>query len=272
MGESLRHLVSRTVELASGVNSGSEAVSAAAEEMSASLEEVSASSNEFAGNAQSLSGSAQIMAQSNARILDRAEDGARAIEEAVSQMKVINNRVSELQAVIAAMDRRSRDIGLILNVISEIADQTNLLALNAAIEAARAGERGRGFAVVAEEVRKLAEQSAGAATEIGELIKATQDESNKALESMQLGVRDVEKGIAVVANTGRAFNEILSEVSAIAGQVEETASAAQELSAGSQEMAASVEEQSSTMEEVAATAAELRAAADRLFQELQKFK
>ncbi|MEW5786139.1 MAG: methyl-accepting chemotaxis protein [Bacillota bacterium] len=272
MLESIREIVEKTVDLAAGVNRGSEAVSAASEEMSASLEEVSASSNEFAGNAQSLSISSQKMAETNARIVGRAEEGEKMITGAVGHMMIINNRVGELQEVITAVVKRSSDIGRILGIISDIADQTNLLALNAAIEAARAGEQGRGFAVVAEEVRKLAEQSARAATEIGELIKATQYESRKALESMDLGVRDVETGTAVVAKTGTAFTEILGDVSEIARHVEETASASQELSAGSEEMAASVEEQSSTMQEVAATAEELRSAAEQLYHELQKFK
>ena len=130
------------------------------------------------------------------------------------------------------------------------------MALNAAIEAARAGEHGRGFAVVAEEVRKLAEQSAGAAKEIGELIAATQEESKKALESMTLGVRDVEEGTEIVSQAGVTFGEILAEVEGIAEQVERVASSAQEISAGSEEMAASVEEQSASMEEMAATAQE----------------
>jgi methyl-accepting chemotaxis protein len=272
MSESLRSLISTAVEMSTGVNSGSESVSAASEEMSSSLEEVSASTNEFASNAQSLSENSQTMAETNARILSRAEEGNQAIEEAVNQMQVINNRVSELQVVITEVDQRSNDIGKILGVITDIADQTNLLALNAAIEAARAGEQGRGFAVVAEEVRKLAEQSARAAKEIGELITATQAESRKALESMTLGVKDVEMGTEVVSRTGITFAEILGDVKGISKQVEETASSAQELSAGSEEMAASIEEQSSTMEEMAATAEELRASAERLFQELQKFK
>ena len=272
MSESLRNLISTAVEMSTGVNSGSESVSAASEEMSSSLEEVSASTNEFASNATSLSENSQVMAETNAKILSRAEEGNQAIEEAVNQMQVINNRVSELQVVITEVDQRSSDIGKILGVITDIADQTNLLALNAAIEAARAGEQGRGFAVVAEEVRKLAEQSAGAAKEIGELITATQEESKKALESMTLGVQDVEAGTEVVSKTGITFGEILADVQGISKQVEETASAAEELSAGSEEMAASIEEQSSTMEEMAATAEELRASAERLFQELQKFK
>ncbi len=272
MSESLRNLISQAVDVSGNVNSGSEQVSSASEEMSSSLEEVSASTNEFASNAQNLSTNSQSMSEANSRILERAEEGNHAIEEAVNQMQVINNRVSELQDVITEVDQRSNDIGKILGVITDIADQTNLLALNAAIEAARAGEQGRGFAVVAEEVRKLAEQSADAAKEIGDLITATQDESKKALESMTEGVKDVESGTEVVSKTGATFNEILEAVKGISRQVEETASAAEELSAGSEEMAASIEEQSSTMEEMAATAEELRSSAENLNQELNKFK
>ena len=270
--ENLSGIVGGAMEIATGVNSGSESVSSASEEMSSSLEEVSASTNEFSSNAQNLSENSQAMAEANSKILEQAGEGNKAIEEAVNQMQVISNRVSELQEVITEVDQRSSDIGKILGVITDIADQTNLLALNAAIEAARAGEQGRGFAVVAEEVRKLAEQSAGAAKEIGDLITSTQDESKKALESMTEGVKDVESGTEVVSKTGVTFGEILNAVQGISKQVEETASAAQELSAGSEEMAASIEEQSSTMEEMAATAEELRASAEKLTQELGKFK
>lgn len=272
MGKNLRKLIGQAVEMSTGVNSGSEAVSAAAEEISSSLEEVSASTNLFASNAQQLSSNSQSMAEANQRIISRAEEGNKDIDAAVDQMKVINSRVNELQHVISQFVKRSRDIADTLSVITDIAEQTNQLALNATIEAARAGEYGRGFTVVAEEVRKLADKSAKAAKGIEELVKATYEESNVALDSMNEGVKEVESGTEVISKTGTTFSGILSEVADIAKQVESTACAAQELSAGSQEMAASVEEQSSTMEEVAATAEELRATAERLFQELQKFK
>lgn len=257
-------------EATSRVNNGAENVASSAEEMSASLEEVSASSNQFAANAQTLSSNAQKMSEASSSISTEAEEGNKTIEEGIAQMEIVNKRVLELQEVIGEVDQRSQDIGKILNVITDIADQTNLLALNAAIEAARAGDQGRGFAVVAEEVRKLAEQSASATNEIGDLIKATQNESQKALESMRLGVADVETGTEAVSKTGTAFTSILQAVEEIARQVEETAGAAQELSAGSEEMSASIQEQSATMESVASTAVELNDSADTLYRELQK--
>ncbi|MGB4642520.1 MAG: methyl-accepting chemotaxis protein, partial [Dethiobacteria bacterium] len=272
MSLELRALIGQVVDLATGVNSGTEAVSAASEEMSSSLQEVSATINEFAGNVQQLSRGAQEAAEANEDIMKRAEEGRAIIEKAVEHMEIISKRVQDLQEVISRVDQRSHDIGQILTVITDIADQTNLLALNAAIEAARAGEQGRGFAVVAEEVRKLAEQSASAAEEIGELIRDTQQESKQALESMNLGVKEVQEGAEVVAEAGSSFKEIIHGVEEIGVRVEETASAAEELSASSEELAASAQEQSSTMEEIAASAEELRAAAERMFDEVGKFR
>ena len=100
-----------------------------------------------------------------------------AVERISSNLHQMSEKTSETAASVDHLNERTSQIGGIVRLIKEIADQTNLLALNAAIEAARAGEQGRGFAVVADEVRKLAERTSSATSDISNLVNAIQDET-----------------------------------------------------------------------------------------------
>jgi methyl-accepting chemotaxis protein len=85
-------------------------------------------------------------------------------------MESIHQKVENLSKVITYLSKHSREVGNIVDTITEISNQTNLLALNAAIEAARAGEHRRGFAVVADEVRKLSEEATASTNQISEIV------------------------------------------------------------------------------------------------------
>lgn len=119
---------------------------------------------------------------------ERAAEGAEEIKRIVrSSAETVNGINNEMQK-----------IGGIVSIITEITDQTNLLALNAAIEAARAGEHGRGFSVVADEVRVLANKTSQAANNIGELMKALHIQSERAVQTMEQGITNVESNAQAV--------------------------------------------------------------------------
>jgi len=108
-----------------------------------------------------------------------------AIETISSNMRSMSDDTEAMSGKVDVLSERASQIGGIVQLIKEIADQTNLLALNAAIEAARAGEQGRGFAVVADEVRKLAERTTKATSEISGLVSHIQEETRVTKEQME---------------------------------------------------------------------------------------
>jgi GAF domain-containing protein len=113
--------------------------------------------------------------------------------------------------VITALEQRSRAIGRFVAQLEQFSEQTDLLALNAAIEAARAGEHGRGFAIVAEEVRRLAESSAGAAGEIATLSQEITQGTQKTVEQMGQIRQAVERATELAEETKHASQLRLEE-------------------------------------------------------------
>ena len=142
---------------------------------------------------------------------------------------------------IQRLGKSSSEIGEIIQVIDDIADQTNLLALNAAIEAARAGDQGRGFAVVADEVRRLAERTTKATKEIAEMIQRIQAETGEAVESIQEGSSEVEKGRALADKAGEALREIISGSDQVADLVSQVAAASEQQSTAAEQISKNIE-------------------------------
>ena len=222
-----------------------------------------------------------------------AEQGRANVGTAVNNMETIDATVTHIAEVIERLGEQSQQIGVIIDTISSIAEQTNLLALNAAIEAARAGEQGRGFAVVAEEVRKLAEQSGMAAQQIAGLIGSIQEDTGKAVDSMNSGRDAVAKGAESVEGLRQVFEEInvlvvqvsdkinhmSRSVAAVARQAEGITSQMNEIDKGAkhvadnmQSISAATEQQSASAQEVASASDALARQAQEVQENLQKFQ
>ena len=209
------HLTSNADQSAQATQQVANSISNVAFNMTNQGEQVNSSVVEINHMTEDISAFEKLSEQSSQaanNVADIAQAGRVAVSGAVSQMETIAASVTESAEVIRQLAARSEEISQISDTISAIAEQTNLLALNAAIEAARAGEHGRGFAVVADEVRKLAEGSALAASKIAELIRVIQNDTTKAVERMEQGTLDVQSGKSVVDKAGDSFSTIVQAV------------------------------------------------------------
>ncbi|MBE7414746.1 MAG: hypothetical protein HS130_05745 [Deltaproteobacteria bacterium] len=165
---------------------------------------------------------------------------------------------------MSKLGSRSEEIGNIISVINDIADQTNLLALNAAIEAARAGEQGRGFAVVADEVRKLAEKTMKATKEIGVMITAMQEETGKAISSMEHEVKAVEKGVKLATAAGQSLHEIVEKVGAVTSRMHQVAAAAEQQSTTTDQISGDVATMANVITDTSASAQQIARASEEI--------
>jgi len=170
-----------------------------------------------------------------------AIDGKKIVSITIESMNGIADTAKESSEVIAALGNSSQEISRIIKVIEDIADQTNLLALNAAIEAARAGEQGRGFAVVSDEVRKLAERTTKATKEISTMITTIQDETAKALTTMENEVRVVEEGVQHAQEAGSSLEKIAADVENVTGMIQQIATASEEQSTAADQISGDIE-------------------------------
>lgn len=314
MTTSLRKIITQAAAVA-------ESVAASAEELTAAANEVGRASDQVAHTIQDVAHSAVtqmnlsnqssgVMADMNHSVLDTvqaacdvaevtgkseqsASDGIKQVDHAVNLMNHIQEDVGKTAKMIYVLGEKSRQIGQIVEVITNIAGQTNLLALNAAIEAARAGEQGRGFAVVADEVRKLAEQSQMAAKEIAQIIGAIQSETSQTVQAMDKSSMEVDEGVRVVKASKVAFEGIYVDVKNVKQQVEnivilidkqqsgstqveqsisDIAECAKVNSDSSQEVAAASEEQNASVQEIVAAVTGLARMASELQEVVSKFR
>ncbi len=185
-----------------------------------------------------------------------AERGAEAILKTIGEIYRIKESSQEAVAVISNLGSRIDAIGQILNVIDDVAEQTNLLALNAAIIAAQAGEHGKGFAVVADEIKDLAERAGASTKEIADLIKTIQSESRNAIQAVERGALNVDRGVEVSNEAERALKKILESSQKSTNMVRAIARATVEQAKGSKQVTDAIGRIAETVQQIAAATAQ----------------
>ena len=233
--------------------------------MAAAIEELTVSSTH-------ISDSAHDTEQDSRDAMSQASEGSQRVEQATAAIQKIADTVSDASARIHALEERARQISSIANVIKDIAGQTNLLALNAAIEAARAGEQGRGFAVVADEVRKLAERTSTATTEIEQMILGIQGDTGGAVAAMTAALPEVEQGVQLASSASESLRSIEAGAGRTLDRIGEVASATREQSSASTSIAQRVEEIAQMVDQTTATIRSTADAAHELEQIAQGLK
>lgn len=185
--------------------------------------EMGATINEIAGNTETTAAKAETTNQN-------AQSGRAEVQQTVQRINALSERLQNATNVVSELEKDSKTIGSVLDVIRGIAEQTNLLALNAAIEAARAGEQGRGFAVVADEVRNLAMRTQESTRQIESIVNGLQGRTTEIVQVIQ-GCRQQGAESAEQANVAmQLLTEITQDVTNIMEMTTQIAAAIEEQS------------------------------------------
>jgi methyl-accepting chemotaxis protein len=263
----IEEITNTVTEIAAGTRDGA----AFAEETSANVEEIV----KFSQMTSQVSTNTLLEGKEATKT---AEKGALRISEVVSSIGEIAVSSKDVSLIINELDVSSNKIGEIIQIITAISAQTNLLALNAAIEAARAGEFGKGFSVVADEIRKLADESNSAATQIANLVKENQLKTSSAVTSVGEVEKKVSLGVSKASEVGESIESIMKNINDIVKHIEQIdndsesqvqsikemghaikgiATTSNKMSTGTENISAGIEEQLSTMSEIEETTVKL---------------
>ncbi|MBG6634339.1 methyl-accepting chemotaxis protein [Pseudomonas aeruginosa] len=203
-------------EVSSGLHAGVERQAGDTGQIRDALGDMEAAIQQVAGDASQTADASRSAGQA-------VEHGQRVIGESLGGLRELVDEVQGNAQSIERLAEESATIGSVLTVIRSIAEQTNLLALNAAIEAARAGDQGRGFAVVAEEVRSLAQRTAGATEEIQQLIGRLQQAARQSVEAMRSQVEHAERTAEQAGAAEGALDEVVAAIHTIGVMAERIA-------------------------------------------------
>jgi methyl-accepting chemotaxis protein len=243
-----------TIQLTmTGVVNNTQNIQSSAHEITQASDDLSRRTEQQAASLEQTAAALDQITSTVRKTAEGADEARKLVADSKADAENSGSVIHETITAMNGIEKSSKEIGNIIGVIDEIAFQTNLLALNAGIEAARAGEAGRGFAVVATEVRALAQRSTTAAKEIKDLISASGQQ--------------VESGVKLVGDTGRALSRIATQVDRLNTLVSQIAVSAREQAIGLAEVNTAVSTMDQVTQQNAAMVEETTAASHSLARE-----
>jgi methyl-accepting chemotaxis protein len=231
VGAAVGHIQSSSAQLeaaAAQQASGGRDQASAMSEITTTISELLITSRQIADSAQRVSKIAEDTATA-------AENGDATIDQTRRSIAAIRSQVDQIVQHMLSLGEKSQQIGGVVDLVSELAEQTNILAINATIEASGAGEWGRRFAVVAEEIRKLADRTAGSAKEIRTLIDDVRGAVNTTVMATEIGAKAVDAG-------ARQFDDATNSFRRIAQLVATTNDATREIELSTKQQTTAVEQ------------------------------
>ena len=205
-------------------------------EQNREIEHLATAMNEMTATVSEIAQNTNCTADSTQHADNQVVQGKDVVQETIRHINGLAHEVENAVVGINTLAHDSKQIGTIVEVITDIAEQTNLLALNAAIEAARAGEQGRGFAVVADEVRTLASRTQSATQEIQGMISKLQASADSAVTVMEKGQKTATSAVEKAGSAGESLDLITNAVNTITQMSTQIATAAEEQTAVSEEI------------------------------------
>jgi methyl-accepting chemotaxis protein WspA len=193
---------------------------ATANEVAATTTEISATSREIAATSKELVktvGEVTAVAEQTATLANSGQTGLTKMEETMQQVMAAG---ASINAKLSVLNEKAGNINQVVTTITKVADQTNLLSLNAAIEAEKAGEYGRGFAVVATEIRRLADQTAVATSDIEQMVKEMQSAVSAGVMGMDKFSEEVRRGVNEVQQVSGQLGQIIQQVQTLTPRFE----------------------------------------------------
>lgn len=256
--QEISQLIKESFHAGDNLSLSSREISQAIDALVSVIQSTAENTGKVSNNADRISAEAADMDKITANALT-------SVQVATSSMDTIRSSSNTSLELMEKLNKASKEISVIVDLISDVADKTNLLALNAALEAARAGEHGKGFAVVSDEIRSLAEQTKLSTADVLKIVEGLVQQTSSLKEALNINNHEVSHGYDAVGTTAEALSQLSDKVSTVSGEINEVSLAIQDLSSGSEEMAASSEQQVAQLKQMSASIEDLAIKLDKIF-------